>query len=262
MTTQTEAFIRDFADPTLGTASTGYDSFAWFYDQYWGRDIARDFLSAFHTLLLPLLKPGDAVLDLCCGTGRLAAELLKVGLDVTGIDSSSEMLLYAKKHAFGAEFVRADARTFDLSRKYNAVVSTFDSLNHMMSLMDLTSVFQRVHAVLNNGGLFLFDMNLEQGFRLHWQEEFSFVTDDAVCVVKGFYDKTAKLGTYEFTLFRRIMDLWQRSDFTISQRPYRRNQIERALRNTGFVNITVFDAQKELGLSDHAGRIFILAERK
>ncbi len=262
MTTQIEPFIREFAESTLGTASTGYDNFAWFYDQYWGRDIARDFLSALQTLLLPKLKPGATVLDLCCGTGRLAAELLRVGLDITGIDSSSEMLHYARERAVGAEFVHADARTFDLGRNYNAVVSTFDSLNHMMSLMDLTSVFQRVHAVLISGGLFLFDMNLEQGFRLHWQEEFSFVADDAVCVVKGLYDKSAKLGTYEFTLFRRIMDLWARSDFTISQRPYRRNQIERALRNTGFVNIAVFDAQKELGLTDHAGRIFLLAERK
>jgi hypothetical protein len=110
-------------------------------------------------------------------------------------------------------------------------------------------------------GLFFFDMNLERGFRRNWQEEFSVVDDDKVCVVKGHYDKAARVGKYQFTLFRQDGENWNRSDFTILQRCYRRNQIERALKSAGFSNIVVFDAERDAGLAEHFGRIFVLAQK-
>lgn len=262
MSGQTVTPGTEILHSTQQLESSGYDRFAWFYDQHWGRDIASDFLSAFQKLLAPQLKKGDAVLDLCCGTGRLTAELGGSGFEVTGLDSSAEMLGFAKQNAPDALFVQGDARSFLSEPQFKGVVCTFDSLNHMMSLMDLTSVFDSVHRAMLSEGFFLFDMNLEHGFRLHWQDEYSFVSEDAVCLVKGFYDRAAKLGTYEFTLFRRILDNWERSDFAICQRPYRRHQIERGLKCAGFINIKVFDAQRDLGLTEHGGRIFVLAEKR
>jgi len=38
------------------------------------------------------LKPGAAILDVGCGTGRHSVELAKRGYKVTGIDLSAEML--------------------------------------------------------------------------------------------------------------------------------------------------------------------------
>jgi SAM-dependent methyltransferase len=240
---------------------TGYDPFAWFYEAYWGREIARDFLDALKKLLLPLLGPQSAILDLCCGTGRVVAELHRLEFKVTGLDSSQEMLSYAQRNAPSAELLLADARSFETVDRFNAVISTFDSLNHMMSLKELSSVFQNVFNCMATGGLFFFDMNLERGFRRNWQEEFSVVDDDKVCVVKGHYDKAARIGKYQFTLFRPDGENWTRSDFTILQRCYRRNQIERALKSAGFSNITVFDAERDAGLTEHSGRIFVLAQK-
>jgi SAM-dependent methyltransferase len=240
---------------------TGYDPFAWFYEAYWGRDVARDLLGAIQKLLLPLLGPRSAILDLCCGTGRIVAELDRMEFKVTGLDSSREMLSYAQRNAPSAVFLLADARSFETADRFDAVISTFDSLNHMMSLKELSSVFQSVYNCMADRGLFFFDMNLERGFRRNWQEEFSVVDDDKVCVVKGHYDKAARVGKYEFTLFRQDGENWRRSDFTILQRCYRRNQIERALKSAGFSNIVVFDAERDAGLAEHFGRIFVLAQK-
>lgn len=56
---------------------------------------------------------GDAVLDVGCGTGNYTIELAKRGADVIGIDSSEEMLAWARikaqKADIEASFMAADA---------------------------------------------------------------------------------------------------------------------------------------------------------
>lgn len=237
-----------------------YDPFARFYHEYWGREIPSQIWSALEQFFLPSLAPGCRVLDLCCGDGQLAAELARRGFVVTGLDASEEMLRYARLGAPAIEFIYADARDFDAPDAYDAVVSTFDSINHFLSLKDLTLVFRNVRRALAPGGLFCFDVNLERGFRLHWQECFSVVEDDKVCVVNGEYDTDNKLGRYDFTLFRAEGGgRWRRSDFTIEERCYSSREIKAALKRAGFTSIETFDAERDAGLADHAGRVFFLA---
>ena len=45
------------------------------------------------------LRPGDSVLDVCCGSGRHALELARRGDRVTGIDVSAEAIAYARRAA-------------------------------------------------------------------------------------------------------------------------------------------------------------------
>ena len=40
------------------------------------------------------LKGHPAALELGCGNGRLCAQMVKLGLQVTGVDESAEMLAY------------------------------------------------------------------------------------------------------------------------------------------------------------------------
>ncbi|MGB8507226.1 MAG: class I SAM-dependent methyltransferase [Pyrinomonadaceae bacterium] len=239
-----------------------YDLFAWFYHEYWGREIPSQLLTALDKFFLPLLPARARVLDLCCGDGQLAAQLARRGFVVSGLDASAEMLAYARRSAPEVEWINADARSFDAPLLYDAVVSTFDSLNHFLSLKDLTQVFRNVRRALVDGGLFCFDVNLEKGFRLHWQECFSVVEADKVCVVRGGYDAGDKMGRYDFTLFRAEEDgeRWRRSDFTIEERCYSSREIRAALKLAGFGRVKTYDAERDGGLADHAGRVFFLAE--
>jgi SAM-dependent methyltransferase len=242
-------------------ARADYDPFAWFYDGYWCRGVVPDFLRALDQLLLPQLPDGSAVLDLCCGTGRVAAGLVARGFRVTGLDISEEMLSYARRNAPEAEFVRADARSFALPPVFGAVVSTFDSLNHFLRMEELSAVFRNVRAALRPGGLFFFDVNLEMGFREHWQEHYSVIEEERVCLVRGTYDSASKLGRYDFTLFRQSDGCWRRSDFSISERCHPKGEIRAALKREGFRPVTFFDAVADAGLTRHRGRVFVLAEK-
>ena len=237
-----------------------YDAFAWFYDEYWCVQVTRELLGALAKLFLPRIPEGARLLDLCCGTGRVAAALEARGLRVTGLDSSAEMLRLARRRAPASEFVHADARTFRLPPRFDAALSTFDSLNHILSLKELAAVFRNVRRALRPGGLFFFDVNLEMGFRDLWQEHFSVVEEARVCVVRGAYDRQTRLGRYDFTLFRREGELWSRSDFSVLERCYSKRDLRAALLGAGFARVRFFGAARDAGLSRHTGRVFVLAE--
>ena len=78
-----------------------------------------------------LLKPGDVVLDLCCGTGLdfpFLLQKIKIQGTLMGVDLSSEMLQQAKKK-IGSEavnFVRSDAAHLAFRDKtFDAILVSF-----------------------------------------------------------------------------------------------------------------------------------------
>jgi demethylmenaquinone methyltransferase/2-methoxy-6-polyprenyl-1,4-benzoquinol methylase len=55
-----------------------------------------------------VVRPGDDVLDACCGTGDLAIAAARVGGHVTGLDFSERMLERARRKAPELEWIRGD----------------------------------------------------------------------------------------------------------------------------------------------------------
>jgi demethylmenaquinone methyltransferase / 2-methoxy-6-polyprenyl-1,4-benzoquinol methylase len=66
-------------------------------DQRWRRATARS-----------VVRPGDVVLDACCGTGDLAVACAHEGGTVTGLDFSERMLERARKKAPALTWVEGD----------------------------------------------------------------------------------------------------------------------------------------------------------
>lgn len=243
-------------------SSAPYDEFAWFYDKYWSAEIPYQILSALDSLVFNQLKRRARVLDLCCGTGQIASALSERGYDVTGIDESKAALKFARRNAPAARFIQADARRFEQPAVFDAVISTFDSLNHILALSELTEVFRRVNAALVAGGAFVFDMNMERGFFEHWEDFFSIMEADGVCVLQGEYDQVTKLGQYDVTQFRLLKENnWRRSDFSIVERCYTPDEIINALQAAGFKEVSVYDAALDLELPEHTGRSFFLTSK-
>jgi ubiquinone/menaquinone biosynthesis C-methylase UbiE len=62
------------------------------------------------------------VLDAGCGTGRVAIELVRHGIEVVGVDLDESMLAYARQHAPDITWVRSDLAELDLRRTFDVVV--------------------------------------------------------------------------------------------------------------------------------------------
>ena len=238
-----------------------YDGFAWVYSKHWADKFLGRALAVMEKLILKELPPHARILDLCCGTGQLARELIERGYGVTGIDGSEEMIRFARDNAPAGEFIIEDARDFSLTDRYDAVISTFDSLNHVMSLDDLEAVFHNVHKALVDGGVFMFDMNMEQAYG-EWKGSFGIVEDDHVCVVGSSYSADERTGKVEITIFRLLEKRWRRSDLTLLQKCYSQQEIMSALERAGFVGIHTYSA--ESGLEEvyrKPGRTFFLCHK-
>jgi SAM-dependent methyltransferase len=238
-----------------------YEPFAHFYEQYWCEEVPPAIFTVIERLLLPELARGSSILDVCCGTGYTVARLERMGYSVTGLDGSRRMLQCAKTRAPRSSFVLADARSFHAAQKFDAALSTFDSLNHLLTQEDLEAAMRNVHGALAAGGLFLFDMNLESGFLNHWADYFSIVEERAACILRGHYDREKKIGRYDITMFRLRDKAWQRTDARITERCYSMKEIKGALRAAGFREFSVYDARRDMGLEDHTGRKFFLARK-
>ncbi|MBA7694130.1 2-methoxy-6-polyprenyl-1,4-benzoquinol methylase [subsurface metagenome] len=240
-----------------------YDPFARVYNQHWGNRFIPLILPILENHILQHLPAKAHVLDLCCGTGQLAQRLIEHGYQVTGLDGSKEMLKFARENAPAAEFILADARSFQLPDIYHAVISTFDSLNHIMELEELTTAFRNVHAALRPGGLFLFDLNLEAGYKADWNDNFGIVEEDHVCVIRSSYHPEERTARFEATIFHMDND-WQRSDLTLMQKCYSQSEILSALAAAGFIKIHAYasDLYKELvALTEDAERGFFICQK-
>lgn len=88
-------------------------------------DVKHDFVSKYGEDLVALLAPkaGERILDVGCGTGDLAALIAEGGADVTGLDSSTEMVEAARKKYPQLRFDIASADDFSYTEPFDAVFS-------------------------------------------------------------------------------------------------------------------------------------------
>ena len=96
-----------------------------------------------------VVRPGDAVLDACCGTGDLAIAAERAGGRVTGLDFSEQMLVRARGKSDSVEWVLGDvtALPFD-DASFDAVTVGFGIRN----VPDLEAGLAELARVLRPGG--------------------------------------------------------------------------------------------------------------
>jgi SAM-dependent methyltransferase len=242
---------------------TDYDSFAWLYHEQWGQEFHEQARAVLDRLLLHRLKPRASILDLCCGDGRLTAELAESGFRMSGLDGSTRMLRFARRHAPRIEFVAGDARAFSFSRRFDAIISTFDALNHIMSADELRSVCECAYRALKPDGYFAFDLNREDAYTELWSTISSNVEHDNASIARGSYDPESRIAICDVTLFRLRAGEWKRSDFRLSQRCHSDAETLGALSEAGFRRMEAKDARQDLGMWGNIGRgrTFYLAQR-
>ena len=120
-----------------------YDN-ADFYDLIAPRDVAME---AFYRDRA--LENGPRVLELACGSGRLAVPLAEASLAVTGLDLSEAMLERARRAAaerkVEVELLAGDMRTFDHGdRRFETVMIAANSIMHLLTADDFRGFFRCV----------------------------------------------------------------------------------------------------------------------
>ncbi len=119
-------------------------------------DNKHSFVSKYGEDLVNVLNPlpGEKILDVGCGTGYLANVISQKGVQVTGIDSSLEMIAKAKHEYPGIDFRLMSATDFHLAILFDAVFS--NAALHWV--LDKQSAIECMYDCLKPGGRFVMEM--------------------------------------------------------------------------------------------------------
>jgi SAM-dependent methyltransferase len=105
---------------------------------------------------------GSPVLELACGTGRVAIPLAQEGFDVTGIDIAEGMLQEARRKSSAANaevtWVNADMRDFNLNNAYSLIILPNNTVCHLLLRSDFEACLASVKRHLAPMGRFILDV--------------------------------------------------------------------------------------------------------
>jgi SAM-dependent methyltransferase len=152
--------------PSVSTASessalSAYEAIAPYYDELTSAYDYERWLDALERLALDHGLSGLRLLDVGCGTGKSFEPLAARGYKVTACDLSPAMVARARAKAPNrARVLVADMRRLPTTLgAFDLVICLDDTVNYLLSVRDLIGCFASVSALLDPGGLFVFDVN-------------------------------------------------------------------------------------------------------
>jgi len=179
-----------------------------------------------------------------CGTGSMTIEFADMGVKVTGMDLSAEMLRIAQQKARKAGqqiiFVEQDMRHLEVPRPVEAVVCACDGVNYLTSPEDVQMFFDAAFAALKPGGVLAFDVStgaklLEMPGNVYAEDR-----DDVTWMWFSQHEGDRKVSM-DIAFFLRDEDgRYERFDEEQLQRAHTPEELTASLEKAGFADIRLY----------------------
>lgn len=274
-----------------------YTSFARVYDMFMDNVPYGEWCDYITGLLKEYGISNGLVLDLGCGTGSMTELLAARGFDMIGVDCSEDMLEIAleKRMASGRDilYLQQDMRDLELYGTVRAVVCLCDSINYLLDVQDLETVFRLVNNYLDPGGIFIFDLNTEYKYReLLADRTIAENRDEGSFIWDNYYDEESRINEYDLALFIPAEEadagkmgegagpdcetgaasgsgtsgegLYRKYQETHFQRAYTLDEIREALERAGMEFLTWYDGDGDgrQAPREDSERIYVIAREK
>lgn len=219
-----------------------FEVFAFIYDEVSDHSLYERWLD----FSLRHLEGRKNLLELACGTGELAIRFAQKGLQVTALDLSEEMLMIASQNALNEQaeiqFVEADMLDLADIGSYQAVTCYSDSLCYLEDEKAVQMAFDQVYQVLDDDGLFLFDVHslyqideVFPGFNYHYQ------TDEFAFLWESYTGKQPHSIEHFLTFFiENEQENFTRKDELHLERTYPLATYQLLLENAGFSEVQIY----------------------
>jgi SAM-dependent methyltransferase len=210
------------------------------------------------------VKPGSRVLDIGCGYGRHAIELVQRGLDVTGLDLSLPLLIRAadeaQRRAMSVNFVHADMREMAFEQQFDGAYCMLTSFGYFDEETNL-KVAEGMARALKPGARLLLDL-VNRDYvvgdlpsRVWWEGNGCVVLEEV-----DFNFHTSRILTHRSIVFEDGRQIEQE----ISVRAYSLHEVGRLLRQAGFRVLDISGSLATRGnfFGQTSRSLLILAEKR
>ena len=241
-----------------------YKETAGFYDRLTSDVDYKKYAEFFSSIFIKhATKHPHNVVDLGCGTGNLTIAMAEKGYDMTGVDSSSEMLssAYSKKSP-GILWINQDFTELDLFGTYDAAVSLLDCINHILDDDSVRKYFRHMRNFVEPDGLFIFDINTEYKFNNVYKDNvFYSVDDDLSYIWQNDYDNATGICTMDITFYQKDGDIYERFDTANKEKSYSVSHLSELLGESGFTIEALYSDCVMEEPTDNEKRIFLVCRR-
>jgi len=141
-----------------------WDDLAPFYDEIYGTTEDFDYWAKIVSEYGGQPEDYPRVLELGCGTARVALALAEKGYHVDALDHSAEMLKVARRRIAGSTEIKGsvrlmsgDMRKLDLDGKYDVIICPSNTLAGFVDRRERECILAGVRGLLSDGGVFAAD---------------------------------------------------------------------------------------------------------
>ena len=222
------------SENTIYHTSRLYDDIHW-----WKKNDMDFWANLFHE------TDGNTVLELACGTGRLAQVMLREDAIYTGLEIVPDFVIGAtiKLENYGnmVSIIEGDMRSFNLDKKFDLIFIGFNSFLHLLTDKDAMDFFHCVQAHMHKNSRFVIDIYIPnslflyrpEGMRFHVLDYTDSHTNEHVVVEESnIYDIDTEIN--DLTWYFSTDDKRDFDQRQFSMRMYFPSKINQMLTDAGF----------------------------
>jgi len=174
------------------------------------------------------------ILDLCCGNGRHAIELKKLGYDVLGVDLSSELLdvarLKASESNLDLKLYKCDMREIPYENEFDLIVQFFTSFGYFETDDENLRVLSAISKALKKDGQFMIDYMNPDYVTSNLVEKDEKKISDEISIIQERWIENSRINK-KITIIKNGETLF----YNESVRMYSLQEIKDMLNNVGLI---------------------------
>ncbi|HBT38814.1 MAG: Methyltransferase type 12 [Thermotoga sp. 50_1627] len=189
-------------------------------------------------LVLSGVQKGN-VLDLCCGPGRHAFELARLGFNVTGVDASSFLLGKARELCSGlenVEFVHTDMRDFVRPGCFDLVINMFTSFGYFEDQEENMKVLRNIKSSLKSDGKLLMEMASKEVLLRNYKDSIVTERSSKMLVEKHSFEPGMARMKNQWI----VLDAGSYRVYSLEHYVYSGQELKMMLQMCGFTNVELF----------------------
>lgn len=243
-----------------------YGKFAYIYDELMQDVDYLKWANYVEEIIIENNSECKKILELACGTGNVTIPMAQKGYNIVGVDISQDMLTIAKNKSIEKNlnllFIEQNMVELKLKEKFDTILSMCDGMNYITDINDLIQVFQNAYDVLEDEGLFVFDISSYYKIKnILGNNTFGENLDDLSYMWENYFDEESSIINMDLTFFIKDGKYYRKEEEYHVQKAYKEKEIIEELAKIGFKEIEVYDGFTFNKSKNDSERVFFKAKK-